>query len=620
MSWNDGNTGPFGRNHNDPRPEGEPEHEPFAGNESADAAASSNQSEMPALPPLPPLGGNADEAQPQGDAAPANDAADAPGEPANDGWSSFAPPAYGEAATAGDANGNHNSNSFDAGDANEPAAGDAAAADTTSDNSFAAALGASGDANAAREELHVDSNETQAYPSEAYPTEAFPAAGQTAPTTPYDREAMNEVANSSRDAQPTEAYERRTFQAEAPATQSFGAPPAAFPGDSGNAVTSGYGAPVPAPGQGGGGTQPPTGKDKAKKPWYRRRGFIITAIVAAVLIIAAAVGIPWYIHTQNVQRGDNLAADFQSQLNDYNSTWNADNLAAVTSPSISSVLSSSSQTFFDLTSDGVDQLTAACGDIAGAQDTRQQLADAKVPELPADDGAEASEAYQQAQADADALASSREAADTFLSESDAYLTAQQQLCDTVPAYAELQQNYRDDQNTTMPDAYVIENGGEITTNDGAIYFPCSNASGCPDLYNDDTREKFASAYESTYVDYYAGLAEQYGSNCFLDAFQSVCDVAAEQYQKAADANQAVVDHLRNTEPTVEVGQTLYPDLDGLIQDAQTAENDAASAVLTEWQSVESNVGSSLTRTGTSIATYLDGLKSQADQTAGSIAG
>ena len=610
MSWNDGNTGPFGRNNNDPRPEGEPES--FARTESVDAAASSSQSEMPALPPLPALGEYADDGQPQGGAAPATGATDAPAEPANGGWSSFAPPAYGESAAAENDTGP--GTGTEVGDS-EPAPVDETAGDTTAEHSFAAALGESGDANAAREEPDVDTNATQ-----AYPTEAFHAAGETAPTTPYDREAMNDVANSSRDAQPTEAYGRQTFQAEAPATQSFGAPPAAFPGDSGNAVGSGYDAAVPAPGQGGGGTQSPTGKDKAKKPWFRRRGFIITAIVAAVLIIAAAVGIPWYIHTQNVQRGDDLAADFQSQLNDYNSTWNADNLAAVTSPSISSVLSSSSQTFFDLTSDGVDQLTAACSDISGAQETRQQLADAKVPELPADDGAEASEAYRQAQADADALASSREAADAFLSESEAYLAAQQQLCDTIPAYAELQQNYRDDQNTTMPDAYVIENGGEITTNDGAIYFPCSNASGCPDLYNDDTREQFASAYESTYVDYYAGLAEQYGSNCFLDAFQSVCDVAAEQYRNAADANQAVVDHLRNTEPTVEVGQTLYPDLDGLIQDAQTAENDAASAVLTEWQSIEPNVGSSLTRTGTSIATYLDGLKSQADQTASSIAG
>ncbi|UQN15878.1 hypothetical protein [Gulosibacter sp. ACHW.36C] len=618
MSWNDGSAGPFGRNNNDDRPEHEAEqNNPVTGDASDDAAASTPA--MPDLPPLPPLASPEPDAASETPESPETPAgSDAPqGDSSGGGWSAFAPPTFGSSS-------NDSAEFGDAAAQGEPAPAPSIgndssnADDNANEGSFAAALGANGDAHAAREEAPHDEGATQ-----SYPTAGFPAgvAGD-APTTPYDREHLSEGAASSPDAQPTQAYNMPPFQAEAPATQSFGAPPAAFPGDSGNRPGAAYGAPVAGPGGpgGAGGNEPPRNEPKKKKPWFRRTGFIVTAIVAVVVIAAAAIGIPWFIHSQNVQRGDDLAAAFQQELSDYNGSWNAENLAAVTAPEISSVLTASSQTFFDLTTDGVDSLSAACGDIAGGQDTRQHLADTTVPELPADEGAEASEAYQQAQADADALASSREQAETFLTQSDSYLAAQQQVCDSLPAYAELQQNYRDDLNTTMPDAYVIENGGEITTNDGAIYFPCSNASGCPDLYNDDTRETFASAYESTYVDYYAGLAKQYSENCFLDAFQSVCDVAATEYQNAADANQAVVDHLRNTEPTVEVGQTLYPDLDGLIQDAQSAEDAANSAVLTEWQSVEPNVGSSLTRTGASLATYLDGLKSDADSTASSIVG
>ncbi|WP_193128243.1 hypothetical protein [Gulosibacter sediminis] len=610
MSWNDGSAGPFGRNNDDNRPENEPEHNPTAGAGANDDASSTPA--MPDLPPLPPLGtpesdaASGPSAEPQ---APAGN--DTSQTESSGGWSAFAPPAFGASS----------SDSTASADAPAPpsfVASPSEADENASDGSFAAALGADGDAHAAREEAAHDESATQAYPTAGFPADV----ADDAPTTPYEREALNEGASSSPDSQPTQAYTMPSFQTEAPATQPFGAPPAAFPGDSRNGPSAGYGAPTAGPGGPGGpgSNEPPRSEPKKRKPWFRRTGFIVTAIVAVIVIAAAAIGIPWFIHNQNVQRGDDLAATFQQELKDYNAAWNAENLAAVTAPEISSVLSASSQTFFDLTTDGIDSLSSACGDIAGGQDTRQHLADTTVPELPADEGAEASEAYQQAQADADALASSRDAAETFLTQSDAYLAAQQQVCDSLPAYAELQQNYRDDLNTTMPDAYVIENGGEITTNDGAIYFPCSNASGCPDLYNDDTRETFAAAYESTYVDYYAGLAKQYSENCFLDAFQSVCDVAATEYQNAADANQAVVDHLRNTAPTVEVGQTLYPDLDGLIQDAQSAEDAAATAVLTEWQSIEPNVGSSLTRTGSSIATYLDGLKSDADSTASAIIG
>jgi hypothetical protein len=597
MSWNEGGAGPFGRNNDESKRDDESE------------GATSEQHDMPGLPPLPPLGLPGDQATDDGaaDTDAASDEqelSDAAGDepesngdqpesqdsasPAADsgGWSSFAPPAYGstpEPVSDEDAR-----------------TDDEAAHDGAPTQSFSAALGSDGDVNAARDDEPHDPNATQAYPTQAFPAGGFGGSNERA------------------DAQATRAYPTQAFRTDEPATQAFGAPPAAFPGDTG----AQYGQPAgPAPAAGGaGGQEPPRPEEKRKKPWFRRPPILITIIAVLVLGLAAGIGIPWFINSQNVQRGDDLAAAFQSELKDYNATWNEENLAAVTAPDISTTLSSSSQTFFDFTSDGIDDLSAACGDIAGAQETRQQLADADVPELPQDEGAEASEAYVAAQKDAKALTDSRESADAFLEQSNSLLTAQQQLCDSIPAYAELQQNYRSDLDTTMPDAYVVENGGEITTSDGAIYFPCSNSQGCPDLYNDDNRELFASAYESTYVDYYSGLAEQYTDNCFLDAFQSVCDVAAEKYQAAADANQAVVDHLRENEPTVEVGQTLYPDLDGLIQDAADAESAANEAVLTEWAAIEPNVGTSMTRTGSSLATFLDSLKSTADETGGCILG
>ncbi|WP_087004480.1 hypothetical protein [Gulosibacter sp. 10] len=491
----------------------------------------------------------------------------------------------------------------------------------------------------------VPSGRTDDQPTEAFDRGGFDQGGFDQPTRAFDAQqgfgqdfASDRDAAAQQDAQPTEAYRSQDWNDQstgagdaapwaasaAPwedgrqaqdAPQVFGAPPAALPGDqhvpfsgfSGGPDLGGPGGPggPTGPGAGGpGGTGPNDGAPKRKKKWFKRKAIMIPAIVGVVLIAGAAIATPLIIHNNNVNRGDELAAAFQSDLESYQGTWNEESLAAVSAVDISTPISASARVFFDLNSENRTALDDACAAIPTAQEKREELANADVPSLPEDEGATASEAYVQAQADAEKLNEQRTQADAFLSTSESSLATLGEFCGNYAAYADLYDELESNIDGVLADANVVEEGGRIEIEEANVYYECNASGGCPNLYDDDTREQFAAAMETTYVNYYSELSTLYSDQCFLTDFQAVCDVAATEYQSVSDAWAEVVDHLRTTEPTTEVDQPLYPELDGLGQATSDAEVSAENAILTEWQNIEPSAYS-MTTTGTSLGTYFD---------------
>lgn len=406
--------------------------------------------------------------------------------------------------------------------------------------------------------------------------------------------------------QPWQQVGQQPGQQDGAPTQVFGAPPAAFPGD--------QNVPFQDPQQGGGpggggpGDYGPGGPGDStqssggsKRPFYRRKGFIILAIVVVAVLLIAAIAIPLIIHQRNVDRGDNLAATFNNALEEYNATWNADNLAAVSAVNLSDPISAANRAWYDLNQEDREALDLACADVQPALEKRTELAETTVPELPQEDAAEASEAYRQAQQDAEAVTAQRSSAEEFLSGSENALGQMSEFCTNYGAYADLYDTFEGNVAGVLAEAYVVEQGGRIETSDGSVYYQCDVAEGCANLYEGDTREQFAAAMETTYVGYYQGLAELYSSQCFMSEFADACAVAATDYQAVADAYQAIIDHLRNTEPTVAVGEVLYPELEALGTAASDAEIAAETNFITEWQKVEPGAYS-LSTTGTSLGT------------------
>lgn len=387
----------------------------------------------------------------------------------------------------------------------------------------------------------------------------------------------------------------------------FGAPPAALPGDRNAPYGAGDqagGYPAAAGGYGAGGGYGDPGAASAPgggtPPKKKKRTGMIIAIIAAAVVVLGGGGGAWFFfdHQAKVQHGDQLAATFQSELSDYQNSWSADNLNAVTDFDMSSITSSAGYAFWAVQK---STSTAQCEAINAGKSKLDELAAAAAPTLPQDERATASEKYRAAQADAANLEKSRGASDALIAEGPALLAPAVELCGTIGAYNDVEAAYQDAYKNVYQKAFVVPNGGQIDA--GSVVFPCSSASGCPNLYDATTRQQYTDALKTTFVTYLHDLSTQFSTNCFLAEYQAVCDAAGTSYAKAGDAYQAVVDYINGTAPTVAVGQPLYPDLQKYADAAQAALDQADKDLISAWQTIDPSV-STLKDTATSLTTTL----------------
>lgn len=172
-------------------------------------------------------------------------------------------------------------------------------------------------------------------------------------------------------------------------------------------------------------------------------------------------------------------------------------------------------------------------------------------------------------------------------------------------------DYRNDLENTMPSALTLKEGEEVVVESAKLVFTCNASGGCPNLYKKETREQYAKAYEDTFVDYFDKLSKQYQDHCFAEDFKKVCETAAKEYKAAADANRELVEHLRNTEPTLEEGKSLYPKIPEISDKIAQAEDQADERVIKSWSEVEPSVTGAMSSTGNSLGNYFDSLRETA---------
>ena len=373
-----------------------------------------------------------------------------------------------------------------------------------------------------------------------------------------------------------------------PAPAPFGAPPMALPGDQ----SSPFGAHIPGgPEQHGEPLATP-----APKPKKKRRGLIIGASIAAALIAAAAIITPIVIHNNNVAKGDELAADFQAGLDAYNATWSAERIGALDDVKLSEAIPNGE--FYLLSDAQLATVQSTCESLGGATTARDELAGASVPELVVDEAATASEAYVAAQGQAAALGEQRTDAEALLEETGTAYADIQQYCDRIGGYTDAVKKLRENEAGVYKDSFVVENGGRFESSDGSVYWVCEAETGCPNLYDSTTRTQYADAYATTYVEFAKSMVTLYTDQCIMDRYADACAVGATEWQKSVDANQALVDHLKTTEPKVAVGEALYPTLGDLFNKSTAADTDAANAVTTKMREIDSTSSGS---TGSVIA-------------------
>lgn len=464
--------------------------------------------------------------------------------------------------------------------------------------------------------------DTQVFPTGVGAEQGFsPAAGDT---VAYPTDGFPNSSAPNPDAQPTEAYAGFPQWGETTGAEGFNRsahgpdtyPTEAYPHEPGAG-------PFPSAGQHPHeqvpfGPQDPsaTAAAPAETPWFKRKAIIIPLVAVLVLGIAAAIGVPWFLHQQKVNRGNELAAAFQADLAEYEKVWTKENIESVNVADLGTIVRETGIAFYDLPPTGRSTMQSSCDLLADARARYDELAAATLPELPQEEGVDASEDYKAAQADAQKLAQQKQDADAFLESSNKSLTAQEEYCKTYKDYSAIAEDFRNDNANTLPGAYVVENGGRVDIG-GGKYFPCENEKGCADLYNKDNRDKYINAIDATFVDYFDSLAKVYKDKCFLTDFQTVCDQAAKDYKAAADAHRAELDYLRKTEPTVEIGKPLYPELDGYEKASNDSIATADKNTLDAWKKIEPSVTGDFSSTGNSLANYFDGLRDSAVE-AGSV--
>ena len=467
-------------------------------------------------------------------------------------------------------------------------------------------------------------------PGEPQQSHPFGGSAPFGEPTPFGTPAAASFGGPSASEAPTTQLpsEQVPVWGESP---TIGAPPVALPGDrnlpfgSTSSIsapgTPDAGGPV-GPGSGPGEPQAPADGAAPKKK--RRRGLIILAAVAAVLLVAAAVLIPILIHQNNVNRGNDLAAAYDQQVADYEAALSGENIAPLTTfterpakEQLSAAAASGGQYFYDLSPQAMDAVKAACADIVAPEGGEATLTSSlnaitavKVPELPADKDAEASDAYVAAQQKASDLSAEQETRTAAVTEMDGIVTDLAEYCTNIGAYTALNDKLNSDISGVLAESFVVPKGGKIESSDKSVVWPCDSEGGCTDLYNADNRKKYIDAYTETYVKHFTSLADLYSKQCFMAAFADVCSVAATEYQKVAAAHQAFVDYLTNNEPTVKVGELMYPDLQSKWDAATAAQTAAEQAIVDKWKEVDpaasfAGAGNSpLKPSAAALATYI----------------
>jgi len=430
-----------------------------------------------------------------------------------------------------------------------------------------------------------------AEPTDSEPTSAPSAEPGAIDPTPARRDAAEQgVDGASTDGHPDGAPVFGVPTAAAASTAAFGAVHSAVPGAEPAASGTTEAAPADAAGRSGA----PRAEEIAgaaaaprRKKWFEKPAIMIPAIIGVIAVVGAAIAVPLAIHNSNVTRGNELAAEFQTALDAHNTTWTPERLDQVDAAKISPAL----QDTFDFNSQNAAAMTdfaTRCGAVTTASGIVVELAAAPVPELAVADGADASDAYVAARAQSDSLADLRTNAADFQSNVDAEMADLSTFCQTFPKYNSLANALADAINTKLKPTLVTPNGGEQTLPNNLVV-KCSEAQGCPDLYDKDKRTAYADAIDASFTTYYSAMATLASTECWLPEFGPVCQTMATEYQKASAAWKAHTDDLRAGEPTVAAGSALYPNYAPTKQAALKATADADAAIQQAWWTVDPTV-------------------------------
>lgn len=345
-------------------------------------------------------------------------------------------------------------------------------------------------------------------------------------------------------------------------------------------------------GNGGGGYQGggPSGPNDSgtagpgKKPWFRKPAILIPAIVGVVVLVGAAVAIPVTIHNNNVKKGDELAAAFQTDLDAHYADWTTENLDLASNVTISASLGENTD-FFSQSAAQMSDFSTRCGNVATAATTINDLAGSTVPSLAVEDGADASEAYKAAQTESDGLNERRDIVANFADTASADVAALQQFCEAFPKYNSIYNTFSTQLASLSSTVFTIPDGQNIDLGNN-LYYPCNVSTGCPDYSDPNIGTKIADAIKSTYVDFYRGIADLAAAECFLDELSDVCTSYSTEFGKAADAAQAASDSYRSETLNLTVGAVPFGNSAPLFTAMFDSFDAADAAVQTAWWSAD----------------------------------
>ncbi|MBF4457970.1 hypothetical protein [Pseudoclavibacter sp. VKM Ac-2867] len=321
-----------------------------------------------------------------------------------------------------------------------------------------------------------------------------------------------------------------------------------------------------------------------KKPWFRKPAILIPAIIGVVVLVGAAVAIPVTIHNNNVNRGDELAAAFQTDLDAHYADWTTENLDLVSNVTISASLGENTD-FFSQSAAQMSDFSTRCGNVATAETTITDLASSTVPALTVEEGADASEAYKAAQTESDGLSERRDIVANFADTASADVAALQQFCEAFPKYNSIYNTFGTQLAALSSTVFTIPDGQNIDLGNN-LYYPCNVSTGCPDYSDPNIGTKIADSIKSTYVDFYRGIADLAASECFLDELSDVCTSYSTEFGKAADAAQAASDSYRSETLSLTVGAVPFANSAPLFTAMFDSFDAADAAVQTAWWSAD----------------------------------
>nr|WP_146081372.1 hypothetical protein [Pseudoclavibacter sp. RFBI5] len=321
-----------------------------------------------------------------------------------------------------------------------------------------------------------------------------------------------------------------------------------------------------------------------KKPWFRKPAILIPAIIGVVVLVGAAVAIPVTIHNNNVNRGDELAAAFQTDLDAHYADWTTENLDLASNVTISASLGENTD-FFSQSAAQMSDFSTRCGNVATAETTITDLASSTVPALTVEEGADASEAYKEAQTESDGLSERRDIVANFADTASADVAALQQFCEAFPKYNSIYNTFGTQLAALSSTVFTIPDGQNIDLGNN-LYYPCNVSTGCPDYSDPNIGTKIADSIKSTYVDFYRGIADLAASDCFLDELSDVCTSYSTEFGKAADAAQAASDSYRSETLSLTVGAVPFANSAPLFTAMFDSFDAADAAVQTAWWSAD----------------------------------